>query len=205
MGRMAGGGGMPMAGMPQARGRGAPGGNGADARVLKALEDAGIDVFVDWTPFSHPTLGEVEIGGFMPYATSNPPPEQVAELGKKHGEFLVKLAGMLPRVRIAATEVKSHGGGVFTVTAHVVNDGFLPTSLQQGVTARAVQPTLVQIQVPPEDILTGADKSSRIQQLDGSGTRESFTWVIRGREGSRVEIQLRSEKGGTDTATVTLR
>jgi len=204
MGRMAGGGGMPMAGMPQARGRSAPGGNGADAKVLKALESAGIDAIVEWTPFPHPTLGDVEIGGFMPYATSNPPLEQVAELGAKHGEFLVKLAGMLPRVRIVDTEVKSHGGGVFTVTVHVENEGFLPTSLQQGVTSRAVRPTLVQIQVPPEDILTGADKSSRIQQLDGSGSRESFTWVIRGREGARVEIRLRSEKGGTDTATVTL-
>ena len=48
-------------------------------------------------------LGEVEIGGFMPYATMNPPFEQVAELGAKHGEFLVELAGMLPRVRIADT------------------------------------------------------------------------------------------------------
>jgi hypothetical protein len=204
MGRMAGGGaGMP--GMQQARGRGATAGSGADAKVLKALEAAGIEAFVDWTPFTHPTLGQVEIGGFLPYATTNPPAEEVAEMGAKHGEFLVKLAGMLPRVRIAGTEVEAHGGGVFTVTVHVQNEGFLPTSLQQGGTSRAVHPTLVQIQVPPEDILTGADKSSRIPQLDGSGSRESFTWVIRGREGSRVEIRLRSDKGGTDTATVTLR
>jgi len=194
-----------MAGMQQARGRGAAGGSGADAKVLKALEAAGIDAFVDWTPFTHPTLGEVEIGGFRPYATTNPPVELVAELGVKHGAFLVRLAGMLPRARIAGTEVEAHGGGVFTVTVHVQNDGFLPTSLQHGVLSRIVQPTLVQIQVPPEDILTGADKSSRIQQLDGSGSRETFTWVIRGREGSRVEIMLRSEKGGADTATVTLR
>lgn len=194
-----------MPGMQQARGRGATSGSGADAKVLKALEAAGIEAFVDWTPFTHPTLGPVEIGGFLPYATTNPPAEEVAEMGAKHGEFLVKLAGMLPRVRIAGTEVEAHGGGVFTVTVHVQNEGFLPTSLQQGGTSRAVHPTLVQIQVPPEDILTGADKSSRIPALDGSGSRESFTWVIRGREGSRVEIRLRSDKGGTDTATVTLR
>jgi len=191
--------------MQQTRGRGAAGGSGADARVLKALEAAGVDAFVDWTPFTHPTLGEVEIGGFVPYATSNPPADQVPELGAKHGEFLVRLAGMLPRVRIAGTEVDAHGGGVFTITVHVQNEGFLPTALQHGVMSRTVQPTLVQIQVPPEYILTGADKSSRIQQLDGSGARESFTWVIRGQEGSRVEITVRSEKGGTDTATVTLR
>jgi len=206
MGRMAGGGGMAMGGgAPQARGRGAAAGTGADATVLDALESAGIDAFVDWAGFDHPTLGQVEIGGFIPYAATNPPADEISELGSKHGEFLVKLAGMLPRVRIAGTEVEAHGGGVFTVTVHVQNDGFLPTAIQQGVTNRAVKPVLVQIQVPPEDILTGADKSSRIQELDGSGSRESFTWVIRGREGSQIEIIARSEKGGTDTATVTLR
>jgi len=206
MARMAGGGGMAMGGMmPQARGRGAAAGTGADSKVLTALEGAGIDAFVDWAAFDHPTLGEVEIGGFVPYATTNPPAAEIADLGEKHGEFLVALSGLLPRVHIAGTEVEAHGGGVFTVTVHVQNDGFLPSAIQQGVTARAVQPVLVQIDVPPEDILTGADKSSRIQQLQGSGSRESFTWVIRGRAGSQIQILARSEKGGTDTATVTLR
>jgi hypothetical protein len=180
-------------------------GAGVDQKVLNALEGAGIDAFLTWTPFRHPTLGDLEIGGFKPYATTNPPIQDVGELGERHGAFLVRLASLLPRVRIADTEVESHGGGVFTVTVHVVNEGFLPTALQHGVTARAVSPVLVQIQVPPEDILTGADKSSRIQRLEGSGSRETFTWVIRGREGSGVEIALRSEKGGSDTATVTLR
>jgi len=191
--------------MQQTRTAGGARESGADRKVLDALEGAGIDVFLPWSSFRHPTLGEVEIGGFKPYVTTNPPAEQVAELGPKHGEFLVKLAGMLPRVRITGTEVESHGGGVFSVTAHVANEGFFPTALQHGVTARAISPLLVQIQVPPEDILTGADKSSRIQRLEGSGSRETFTWVIRGREGARVEIVLRSEKAGSDTATVTLR
>jgi hypothetical protein len=147
----------------------------------------------------------VEIGGFLPYVTTNPPAAQVPEVGRKHGEFLVKLAGMLPRVRIVDTEVEAHGGGVFSVTVEVENAGFFPTTLRHGQTSRSVQATTVQIQVPPEDILTGAAKTARIPNLDGSGDRESFTWVIRGREGSQVDIKLRAEKGGTDSATVTLR
>lgn len=188
----------------QSRGGGSTG-SGADAKVLKALEGAGIQAFVDWSPFNHTTLGEVEIGGFLPYAWSNPPPEQLAELGEKHGEFLVKLAGMLPRVTIVDTEVEAHGGGVFTVTVEVENSGFFPTTLQHGTTSRAVQATMVQIQVDPDDILTGASKSSLIRRLDGSGNRESFSWVINGREGAQIEIKVRAQKGGTDTATVTLR
>jgi hypothetical protein len=182
------------------------GSSGIDKVILSALEGANVDAFADWTPFQHPELGEVEIGGFLPYVTHNPPAEQLPELGEKHGEFLVELAGMLPRVRIAETEVTAHGGGVFTVTVEVENTGFFPTSLQHGTRSRSVGPTFVQIQVELDAILTGADKTTSVGTLNGSGTRgETVTWVIRGREGDQVEIRLHSQKSGRDTATVTLR
>ena len=112
---------------------------------------------------------------------------------------------MLPRVNIVDTEVTAHGGGVFTVTAEIENSGYLPTSLQHGVVSRAVQPTTVRIQVDPASILTGNAKSSTVQKLDGSGTRAEFSWVIQANEGDSIEIWVRSQKGGTDTATVTMR
>ncbi|MGD8329869.1 MAG: M14 family metallopeptidase [Acidobacteriota bacterium] len=176
-----------------------------DATLLGALEGAGIDAFADWAPFDHPDLGAVEIGGFVPYATTNPPAAELTALERSHGEFVVRLAGMLPRVRIVDTEVVAHGGGVFTVRAAIENSGYFPTALQQGVVSRSVQPTTVRLQVDPDTILTGDAKSSTVQKLDGSGSRAEFSWVIRGNEGDSVEIWARSQKGGTDTATVTLR
>lgn len=183
---------------------GEEGAEGADAEILKALTGAGIAAFVDWTPYDHPDLGQVEIGGFRPYAATNPPAEQLPELGRAHGEFLVGLAGMLSRVSIVETEVESHGGGLFTVTAEIANTGYFPSALQHGVVARAVDPVTVQIQVPPEDVVTGDDKTSQVSRLEGSGTRERFTWLIRGQAGSTVEIRVRTQKSGSDTATVTL-
>ena len=112
---------------------------------------------------------------------------------------------MLPRVRIVDTDVTAHGGGVFTVEAEVANSGYFSTSTQHGVVSRSVQPTTVQIQIPPENLITGDSKTSTIQKLDGSGNRQRFLWVIRGQPGSRVEIRVRSQKGGADSATVTLR
>ena len=180
-------------------------GSGTGGGLLTALEAAGIDAFVDWTSFQHDDLGEVEIGGFMPYATTNPPAEQLPELGEKHGEFLVELAGMLPSVRIANTEVTAHGGGIFTVTVEVENTGFLPTSLQHGVRSRSVGPTFVQIQIDDDAILSGAEKTATVGVLAGSGSRGKVTWVISGREGAQLEIKLHSQKAGRDTSTVTLR
>jgi hypothetical protein len=178
---------------------------GTDEKLLAAMDGAGINAFAEWSSYDHPELGTVEIGGFVPYATTNPPAAQLPELGRQHGEFVTRLAGMLPRVSIVDTGVTAHGGGVFTVTATIENSGYLPTALQHGVVSRAVQPTTVRIQVDPESILTGDAKSSTVQRLDGSGTRAEYSWVIRAEEGDTVEIWVRSQKGGTDTATVTLR
>jgi len=191
---------------------GARGGRGAatgsesfDLQLLRGLESAGIEAFADWTAFTHPDLGEVEIGGFLPYVTTNPPESELDELGRAHGAFVVRLAHMLPRVRIAETEVTSHGGGVFTVEAEVENTGYFPTSLEHGQVSRSVQPTTLQIQIDPEDLITGAPKTVSIRQLAGSGGRARFTWVIRGRQGAQVEIRLRSQKGGSHSTSVTLR
>ena len=176
-----------------------------DARILSAFDASGEDVFVPWSTYQHPDLGEVEIGGFRPYVVTNPAPSLLPELGAAHGEFIARLSTMLPRVRIASTEVEAHGGGVFTVTAHVQNTGYFPSALQHGVRSRSVDPVSVQIQIDPDDILTGASKTYMIQKLDGSGTTQAISWVIQGREGASVEIRVRAEKGGSDTATVTLR
>jgi hypothetical protein len=197
---------------------GGPGGNAGrgrapatpiDADLLAALEAAGVDGFVPWTAYQHPQLGAVEIGGFTPYAAYEPPADRaeevLAELGEKHGRFASALAEMLPRVRFLDTEVTAHGGGVFTVRAEIENDGYFPSALRHGVASRSVHPVTVQIQVPQEDVLTGADKTVTFESLPGSGGREKLSWVVRGRPGDTVKITLRAQKGGRDEATVVLR
>ena len=183
----------------------APAGAASDAPLIKSLEAAGVNAIVPWAAYKHAELGDVEIGGFRPYASSNAPAKDLPELGRKHGEFLVKLASMLPRVRIAKTEVKAHGGGIFTVVAEVENTGFFPASLQHGVVSGSVKPTLVQIEVPSADIVTGSPKSVRISNLNGSNSRQKITWVIRGKPDASVVINVLAQKGGTDSATVTLK
>jgi hypothetical protein len=64
---------------------------------------------------------------------------------------------------------------------------------------------MVQLQIPPEDLISGDPKTSFFPTLDGSGSRESFTWIIQGEDGAQIELLLRSQKSGTQTATLTLR
>jgi hypothetical protein len=176
-----------------------------DLSVLQWMDADGIDGFVDWVEFQHPTLGAVELGGFRPYAVSNPPAAQLATLAESHAEFVVYLTSLFANVRIVSTEVTNHGGGVFEIKAEIENSGYLPTTTVQGATSRSVAPTMVQLDVPPEDVLTGAAKTSFLPSLEGSGARERYVWVIRGSVGATIELKVRSQKGGSDTATITLR
>ena len=195
-------------------GRGGAGGGGAEAdaigegidlRLLQWMDSEKIDGFIPWTAFKHPTLGDMEIGGFKPYATVNPPAAKIAEFGASHAKFIVYLASIFPKVTIAKAEVAALGGGLYRVKADVENTGFLPTALSQGVASRSVKPVMVQLGVPPETIITGSEKTNSIPSLAGSGNRQSYEWVIKGKPGSTVTLKVVSQKSGSDSATLTLK
>ena len=64
---------------------------------------------------------------------------------------------------------------------------------------------MVQLGVPPESIVTGADKTTYIPALAGSGGRQSFEWVIKAKPGAVVTVKAVAQKGGADAATITLQ
>ncbi len=186
-------------------GGGASGGSGVDADMLSWMDKEGIDGFVDWTAYSHPTLGDVEIGGFKPYEVINPPAVKIAELGESNAKFALYLSTLYAEVKIVNTEVVDHGGGVFRIKAEVANNGFLPTSTAHGVRSRSVRNTMVQLGVNAEDIISGNRKTNYFNKLDGSGNVNEYEWVIKGKSGQKVELKVVSQKGGSDTKTLTLR
>ncbi len=178
-------------------------GDSFDERLLNAMDAEGIDGFVDWEPYTHPTLGEVEIGGFRPSAVVNP--STIDGLGPQHGEFIARLGGMLPKVQFVEASAEAIGGGLWKVDATIENSGYLPTTLAHGLSIGAVDATLVQIQIDADDIVSGDDKTARNGRLNGSGATTSFSWIIEGSAGQTIEITSRAQKGGRDSITVTLR
>ena len=201
-GGRAGGPGGPGGGDAPAEGTG---GAATDLRLVRWMDADKVDGFVAWQAFRHPTLGDVEIGGFRPYALSNPAPARIAELGKSHAEFVTYLTGLFPKVGIPSTTVTSLGGGLFRIKADVENSGFLPMSTAQGVRSRSVRPTMVQLGVDPGDIVSGAPKTNFIPTLAGSGRRQSYEWIVRSKPGATVTLKAVSHKGGSATASLTLK
>jgi hypothetical protein len=176
-----------------------------DGRLLTWMDAAGIDGFAAWSAHDHPTLGAVEIGGFKPYQAYNPPFAVIQEQTPGQGAFAVYLASLFARVRIADVTVTDLGGGIFRIEADVENAGYLPTALAHGVVARSVKPTMVQLGIDPDELVSGSDKTSFFQALDGSGRREEFEWIVRGGRGDTVDLRVVSQKGGSDTRRITLQ
>ncbi|MDQ3070042.1 MAG: M14 family metallopeptidase [Acidobacteriota bacterium] len=186
---------------PQASGDDAGGSGTFDARVAQAIGDG----FIAWTPFTHPSLGAVEIGGFKPYTVVNPPASQIDALGKSHAAFAMYLTTLFPRVAIAGLEASSLGGGLYRIEADVENAGYLPTSTAHGVRARSVKPVMVQLGVAPDAIVSGDAKTNFIPALAGSGRRQSYQWIVRAKPGQSISVKAVAQKGGAAERTVTLK
>jgi hypothetical protein len=172
-----------------------------DRRVVQGVSDA----FLAWTPFTHPTLGPVEIGGFKPYAIVNPPAERIAALGTSHAEFAIYLTSLFPKIGVADLTAEPLGAGLYRVRAEVVNTGYLPTATAHGVTSRSVAPVMVQLDVAPEAIVSGDPKTNFIATLAGSGRRQAYQWIVRAKSGQPLVVTVVSQKGGRAQRSVTLK
>ena len=81
-----------------------------------------------WTPFHHPQLGAVEIGGLDPrIGVWNPPPELLPELCAQQAACFLRVAALAPEVVIRDVTVTPLGDELARIDAVVDNRGYLPT------------------------------------------------------------------------------
>jgi hypothetical protein len=150
--------------------------------VLKYCDDEfGGTCFKKWTPYQHPQLGKVEIGGYNPkFFAQNGPPQVMEKWARNQALFNLYMAQSLPLVEIVSATVTALPGAAADSATHEVrvtvrNSGFLPTALEQAKRVKIVRPDRV-----------------TAQPAKGSATR-----MI----GQPPEFWL----GGGETQTVTLR
>jgi hypothetical protein len=172
--------------------------------------------FKDWTPFDHPHLGPVEIGGWhTKFWGQNPPDELLERELEVQLPWILYLAEQLPRVRVSEPRITPLGDERFQVEVTVTNEGYLPTNLtEQGLWGggRGMSGAALQVSPPPLVILEATwstieegNGRVRIPHLAGSSpfspgaTDRSATvsFVVR-RESpvAAVRFTVVSDKGG---------
>ncbi len=165
-----------------------------------------------WTRFSHPQLGEVEIGGWNPkFYAQNPPPDLLETWAGNEAAFNLYLAQQLPQVKVTSLTTRpapEAGDGVFEVRAVVTNDGGMPTALEIAKRVKVVRPDTVTIALEPGLELarpageTAAPRAvTEIDWLKPGETRTA-SWCVKGR--GKVTVTVGSTRGGVDRKDVTI-
>ena len=219
--RGGGGGGRRGGGPGRGGGRGAPAGaageadagkkpgepSGDDSKGLKYRDDrvkaGAASGFLDWKPFKHPELGDVEIGGFVPGFKVNPPDEEEARLVEEQATFGLGLCGKFPHVVAEAVVVERQGAGLWRIAVRATNEGALATMAAIGVKARRDLPTILTVGVPLDRIISG-EKIVRAWTIAANGGTAEAEWIIEGDAGTTVDVEVRGNIGGTIVLPVKL-
>ena len=184
-----------------------PSAEGVDARekALLAWSDAelGGKGFVDWKPFKHPTLEDVEIGGFVPYADTTPPAKLIDGLVKGQVPWVFELAKSMARIKIAETKVKRLGDGVYEVKVWVENTGALPYPTAMGKRNQRILPVILTVDGPGLTLVDGK-KPSLIQAVAGKAAAAPVTWIIRAEKPVKIEIKAETQIAWRDSRTIDL-
>ncbi len=166
--------------------------------------------FKDWTPLTHPQLGEVEIGGFHPkFFGQNGPTWQLEDWAKKQALFNLAMAKRLPQLEINDLKVKKLSSGEFEITLEWTNSGKLPVALEQAKLVKIVQEDRVSLDFDKE--LTEGYEDAKVKittpslydktiyaGYTGVGEKKSATFKVKieGTESVKGKIKLSSTRGG---------
>ncbi|MFN0007514.1 MAG: M14 family zinc carboxypeptidase [Planctomycetota bacterium] len=173
-----------------------------DAKRLRWVDEKGEAArFVPWRKFQHPELGEVEIGGWTPYAKAEPPESEYDAIAQGELDFLVGLAGMLPRVVTSDCTATDLGGGVWEIEASIGNGALLPLASVAGRRSEVVRPARVSLEMPAGARLVAGKREELVRDLAGSGGRKEFRWLVSGTAPVSLAVLVETDSAGA-TRTV---
>ncbi len=164
-----------------------------ELNALRWLAKEDIQGFVDWQPIEHPDFPgkKVEVGGFKPFARTQPPVAAIDELADRHVQFLGALVKQLPELALVDTKVEALGGNTFRITTNVVNRGPLPTMPEIGGITEQAYPLQIVLSLPTKtEFLLGHQRGS-VRRLKGQGDKEEKVWLIRFSEEVPKSITIR--------------
>lgn len=182
-----------------------------------------MEYFKPWTPFEHPQLGPVELGGVDPkYFVQNPPVRFLPEEVEKHTRFILRHARTMPHLQLRDVAVRVLGRGLYRVEAVVQNSGFMPTHVLNEALSLKLVPDIA-VELSGEGIAFEEGKARQeIGQLEGfSGINSNYfffgintnphrpvekqvAWVIQADAGTAVTVAASSQRAGVVQACVTL-
>ncbi len=155
--------------------------------------------FVEWQKFNHPTLGEVEIGGFVPYLESTPKPEKIDSLLNVQLPWLLQLSKKLPNVSLTEEKITDMGAGVYRIELYIENKGYLAYPISMGERNKQPSPIVVILDGDVE-FLEGL-KRTPIGRIGGNQIKK-LTWLIKTEKKPTISVKLESATFGSEVKQI---
>ncbi len=152
--------------------------------------------FRAWTSFEHPELGTVEVGGWMPYARTEPPAAKADEIARVELDFLLSLGALLPRVALLETHARELSPGLIEVEAVVENAALLPLRSASARRTDSVRAARARLLLPEGAERVAGPKQELIGELAGSGGRRELRWLVAGEGIGSVGIEIDCDHAG---------
>lgn len=159
-----------------------------DVDFIRWAEKEGLDVFVPWKKITHPDFPgkTVEVGGFKPFARTNPPANYINKAAADHTKFLVKLAQARPELDLVDLKTESLDNGVSRITLTVLNKGQLPAVAEVGANNYWVKLINVELNLGKDQTLVGGRKIITINNLQ-PGESTEVSWLVKGKGTAAIE------------------
>jgi len=158
--------------------------------------------FTPWKSYSHPTLGEVEIGGFTPFTDNTPPESMVDSLLNLQLPYVSELVKKLPRLAIAEVKTTGKGGGVYQLEAWVTNEGYLSFPIAMGKRNKVPAPAILTLEGDAIEILSGR-KRTPVGEVGGLKSAR-YIWLVRSPKKGPLTLKLESKQAGNDSETINI-
>lgn len=180
------------------------------------------ELYQDWTPFEHPDLGTVEIGGpDKKYLLQNPPITFLKDEVEKHTRYILRHAKTMPHLVVSSASATQLDTNLYKVEVCIGNKGFMPTyatsEFKKLKIAKEIEVTLTGVEI------ADGKATQKIGHLEGySATKAEYsffgpstfeqgpivkkvTWYVKGKEGDIAHVEAISQKAGTVSVDVELK
>lgn len=152
---------------------------------------------VAWETYDHPTLGEVEIGGEVPYVRNTPPASMIDSLLTVQVPWILTLSEKIPKLGILKTSAKELGKDVYEVSVWVENERYLPFPTAMGVKNENPRPAIITLEGDDIGFLSGKQRTA-IDSIGGLETKK-FTWILKTPDPDEVTIHVESDNAWNDS------
>ncbi|MFN8347724.1 MAG: M14 family metallopeptidase [Spirosomataceae bacterium] len=160
--------------------------------------------FKPWTKFTHPVLGEVEIGGFHPkFFAQNGPAWQLENWISKQSKFNLAMAKELPQIELKEVTVKALPNREYEIKVKWTNSGKLPVALEQAKLVKIVQEDRVTLDID-KGLLKGFEEAKAVITQPSLFDKTVYAGYTQTGEQKETAFKVKLNQSGSIKAKVKL-